>query len=521
MRETEKIKENKITQKDIKKLLSPGKRIILYGKKKIKVSNNHVFKIRNHMEKYIGQDAIKSSIDARNVELDNKYNVKFEHFNNINNYVQKSTELSDDEKLEYQKSTDSKLDKIELKTIKLMNKGLGVFSLSKMFLSKLKENCQLRKEKKVMEKLEIKAAKMEHKQIEKDINEWKKLNEEKAEADRVALIRNQRLEELKNSSEAIKKIIEIQKHETIYNHDFDEKKNFSKVVNPDEVIQKKKEIFELEKKIDELLQHKQGKKVYIPFNGSHIEYPKKYAGQLRAVDGKRKKLKKELDILTKEEVVVSKPLEVEPIKKEVKEVKKAKTNMKKKVAMFAVGVGILIGFGAMFQGSGNLKNVNNNPIQTSEVAIESSIDNDVEIEKPINSNGNFDYSYDFDKPIVDINDTFISENTSINIVDNINLGDSIDLKNGCKIYKDSYSMTNKENGFDRYFSNSANREVSAVVYSLNGECKTIFASNPDCLENINTLKSMGAKVSGVLINNVEGFISIDDVEKINEMGHVR
>ena len=91
--------------------------------------------------------------------------------------------------------------------------------------------------------------------------------------------------------------------------------------------------------------------------------------------------------------------------------------------------------------------------------------------------------------------------------DQINLGDSIILKPGSKVYDNVYSSIDKKGGYSTYYSSDTSRSVNYIGLIYNNN--VIYSSDED---EINMYKSMGAKVVSVCTD--DGFYNVNDIVKV-------
>ncbi len=111
------------------------------------------------------------------------------------------------------------------------------------------------------------------------------------------------------------------------------------------------------------------------------------------------------------------------------------------------------------------------------------------------------------------------ENILIN--SSINIGDSITLKEGFKIYNDVYDAADKTNASNPYFENDIPRTVRALFFINNNDIVTIWDYHEDYENEINSLISKGYELKGAITaaNDSyipEGAFNIEDINSLSK-----
>lgn len=106
--------------------------------------------------------------------------------------------------------------------------------------------------------------------------------------------------------------------------------------------------------------------------------------------------------------------------------------------------------------------------------------------------------YSFEKPLS------INEDNLNNDINDLNIGDTINIKDNCFVYDNVYSAIEKNNGYDTYYSYDTDRYISNVA--LNYHDNIIYSSD---MKEIDRYKALGAEVVSVCTD--DGFYNSEDI----------
>ena len=125
---------------------------------------------------------------------------------------------------------------------------------------------------------------------------------------------------------------------------------------------------------------------------------------------------------------------------------------------------------------------------------------------------------DFENPDVP-EKTDNDESLSNNINSDISFGDTVYINENSNIYSNSYDAAGTTNGLHPMFDGSMAREVNGIVYNLNDNIYTLYATDSYAKEKEINLINQGATKEAVLVTRsdltytgqYEGYYNINDV----------